>query len=82
MKNTFGIYVIQKALILAEGMMKEDLAIKIKEYVPFLTNKNVKTRWNQILDRCMQNQVATTSIPLMNIADEELRELAEEDNQI
>ena len=59
MKNTFGVYVIQKALLLAEGDLKDELAIKIKEQIPFLSNKNVKPRWNLVIERYMQNKLGS-----------------------
>ena len=58
MKNNYGNYVIQKALSLANPETKDELALKIQENVPFLSNKKLKANWNHIIDTL--NAAATT----------------------
>jgi len=53
MKNNFGNYVVQKALNLAKGDMKVELATKIQENIGYLADKKLKTKWSQILDKAM-----------------------------
>ena len=65
MKNNFGNYVIQKALQFADPALKEELALKIQESVPFISNKKLKSNWNHIVDQCASN------IASMNINPEE-----------
>ncbi len=52
MKNNFGNYVIQKALMLADQATKEALALKIQENIPFLSNKKLKANWSHIIEKC------------------------------
>ncbi len=63
MKNNFGNYVIQKALMLADPSTKEDLALKVQENIPFLSNKKLKANWNHIIDKCACGMVATRMLP-------------------
>lgn len=51
MKNSFGNYVVQKALTIAEGEVKEDLAMAIQENLQHLTEKKLRSKWTQILDK-------------------------------
>ena len=50
MKNNFGNYVIQKALLLATPALKEELGLKLQEGVSFLSNKKLKANWNRVID--------------------------------
>ncbi len=50
MKNNFGNYVIQKALLLATPELKEELALKLQESVSFLSNKKLKANWNRVIE--------------------------------
>jgi hypothetical protein len=58
MKNNYGNYVIEKALSLADKQMQEDLGVKIKEQIPFLTNRQLKAKWNHYLDQCSHGMVS------------------------
>ncbi len=53
MKNNFGNYVVQKALVLAEGDIKAEMGMAIKENIPHLTDKKLKTKWTQILNKSL-----------------------------
>ena len=64
MKNNFGNYVIQKALSLADIATKEELALKVQENVPFLSNKKLKSNWNHIIDQCAQNISCSPKSPM------------------
>ena len=50
MKNSYGIFVIHKALVVAEGHLKENLIKKLYESIQFLTNKKLKEKWLKIVD--------------------------------
>ena len=50
MKNSFGNYVVQKALTLSEGDMKDELALAIQDNISRLNEKKLRTKWAQILD--------------------------------
>eukprot|EP01022_Parablepharisma_sp_SALTPOND_P000764 TRINITY_DN105014_c0_g1_i1.p6 TRINITY_DN105014_c0_g1~~TRINITY_DN105014_c0_g1_i1.p6 ORF type:complete len:551 (-),score=82.26 TRINITY_DN105014_c0_g1_i1:14827-16479(-) len=50
MKNNFGNYVIQKALLLATPALKEELALKLQESVAFLSNKKLKANWSRVIE--------------------------------
>ena len=52
MKNSFGNYVAQKALALAEGEVKDEFGMAIQENLQHLTEKKLRTKWTQILDQC------------------------------
>lgn len=53
MKNSFGNYVVQKALNIAEGDMKVEIGMAIQENIHHLTDKKLKVKWTQILDKSM-----------------------------
>lgn len=50
MKNSYGNYVIQKLLNIAEGEMKVDVGVAIQDNISHLTDKKLKAKWTQILD--------------------------------
>ena len=58
MKNNFGNYVLQTALVLAQGGTKGELTQNIQEAVSMLSNKKLKAKWSQILEGSA-NGVAT-----------------------
>jgi len=51
MKNSFGNYVVQKALNISEGDMKVEVGMAIQENIAHLTDKKLKNKWTQILDK-------------------------------
>lgn len=53
MKNSFGNYVVQKALLIAEDELKVEVGMAIQESIPKLNEKKLKTKWTQILDRSL-----------------------------
>lgn len=53
MKNSFGNFVVQKALALAEGEAKEELAMVIEDNIPQLSEKKLKTKWTDILNKSL-----------------------------
>ncbi len=53
MKNSFGNYVVQKALNMAEGDMKAEVGMAIQQNISHLTDKKLKTKWTQILDKSL-----------------------------
>ncbi len=53
MKNNFGNYVVQKALAIAQGDMKVEMGTAIQDNIPHLTDKKLKLKWAQILDKSM-----------------------------
>jgi hypothetical protein len=54
MKNSFGIFVIHKALILAKDQQKDMLANKLKDSLALISNKKLKDKWCQILEESKQ----------------------------
>lgn len=50
MRNSFGIFVIHKALILAENDQKITLSKKVGDSIGLLSNKKLKAKWCQILE--------------------------------
>jgi hypothetical protein len=52
MKNSFGNYVVQKALKLATGFMKVKLTNNIKKNMEKLTDKKLVNKWKSILLNC------------------------------
>jgi len=59
MKNSFGNYVVQKALNIAEGDMKVEVGMAIQENISHLTDKKLKTKWIQILDKSLNLESAS-----------------------
>ncbi len=53
MKNNFGNYVVQKALAIAQGDMKVEVGMAIQENIPHLSDKKLKSKWSQILDKSL-----------------------------
>ena len=53
MKNNFGNYVVQKALSIAEGDSKVEIGMAIQENIQHLTDKKLKMKWTQILDKSL-----------------------------
>lgn len=51
MKNGFGNYVIQKILNISEGEMKTEVGVAIQDNLSHLTDKKLKAKWTQILDK-------------------------------
>jgi len=49
MKNSFGNYVVQKALFIANREAKEILADSIYENIPIIQDKKIKVKWAQLL---------------------------------
>jgi hypothetical protein len=49
MKNSFGNYVVQKALTFCTGEVKQALIDSIKLSIPDIQDKKIKTKWEQIL---------------------------------
>lgn len=49
MKNSFGNYVVQKALFIANKEAKEVLADSIYENIPIIQDKKIKVKWAQLL---------------------------------
>ena len=62
MKNNFGNYVVQKALMIAEGDMKVEIGMAIQENIPHLSDKKLKTKWIQILDKSLNLRSTTSSL--------------------
>ncbi len=44
---------MQKALNIAEGDMKAEVGMAIQQNIPHLTDKKLKTKWTQILDKSL-----------------------------
>ena len=59
MKNSFGNYVVQKALNIAEGDMKVEVGMAIQENISHLTDKKLKTKWIQIPDKSLNLESAS-----------------------
>ena len=53
MRNSFGNYVVQKAINISEGTMKEELANAIKSNIEHLAEKKLKSKWKQILEQSL-----------------------------
>eukprot|EP00826_Nyctotherus_ovalis_P001206 TRINITY_DN10163_c0_g1_i5.p1 TRINITY_DN10163_c0_g1~~TRINITY_DN10163_c0_g1_i5.p1 ORF type:complete len:163 (-),score=62.55 TRINITY_DN10163_c0_g1_i5:146-634(-) len=51
MKNSYGNYVIQKVLSIAEGEMKVSVGVAIQDSICHLTDKKLKAKWAQILNK-------------------------------
>lgn len=50
MKNNYGNFVVQKALLLADNDLKEAFFKRINDSMITMTNKKLKTKWNQIIE--------------------------------
>ena len=61
MKNSFGNYVVQKALFLANIEAKEVLADSIYENIPIIQDKKIKMKWAQLLYSSIQNDYTLVS---------------------
>ena len=53
MKNSFGNYVVQKALNISEGDLKMEVGMAIQENIVHLTDKKLKAKWTQILNKSL-----------------------------
>ncbi len=60
MKNSFGNYVVQKALNIAEGDLKVEVGMAIQDSITHLTDKKLKAKWTQILDKSLNLFPQTT----------------------
>lgn len=61
MKNMFGNYVVQKALLIAEGDVKDEIGMAIQECIQKMTEKKLKAKWIQILDKSF-NLLGTSNV--------------------
>ena len=49
MKNSFGNYVVQKALTFCDGSVKEKLIESIERSIPDIQDKKIRNKWEQIM---------------------------------
>jgi hypothetical protein len=49
-KNSFGNYVIQKALKVAVGEVKQKLLIAVRKNIEFLNDRKIIKKWKSILN--------------------------------
>jgi hypothetical protein len=68
MKNSYGNYVIQKALLLAEGNYKENLALAIQKNIPLLPEQKLRAKWVQILEEALSKDHSKFPIDLTSPA--------------
>lgn len=55
MRNSFGNYVVQKALFKADDETKEILADSIYENIPIIQDKKIKVKWAQLLQSSIES---------------------------
>jgi len=56
MRNSYGNYVVQKALLLSQGDAKEALADSIYKNIPEIQDKKIRVKWAQLLYNNILNE--------------------------
>jgi len=57
MRNSYGNYVVQKALYLSNGDVKVALADAIYENIPVIQDKKIRVKWAQLLQNSIANDL-------------------------
>lgn len=57
MRNSYGNYVVQKALYLSNGDVKIALADAIYENIPVIQDKKIRVKWAQLLQNSIANDL-------------------------
>lgn len=55
MKNSYGNYVVQKALKIAEGEDKKSIVQSIQNNIPVISDKKIRQKWTVLLEQGIEN---------------------------
>eukprot|EP00826_Nyctotherus_ovalis_P058334 TRINITY_DN8006_c0_g2_i11.p1 TRINITY_DN8006_c0_g2~~TRINITY_DN8006_c0_g2_i11.p1 ORF type:complete len:159 (+),score=67.91 TRINITY_DN8006_c0_g2_i11:428-904(+) len=57
MKNKFGNFVIQRALGLSAGEVREELVARLQQNIPLLSSKKMKASWIKVMEDLKKGEV-------------------------
>ena len=55
MRNSYGNYVVQKALKIAEGEDKKSIVQSIQNNIPVISDKKIRQKWTVLLEQGIEN---------------------------
>lgn len=64
-KNSFGNYVIQKALKVADGEIKQKLLLEVRNNIEYLNDKKIIKKWKSILNT-LGNEFESDYVKMMD----------------